>query len=139
MFDGLKNIGALRDGDPWLTSMTIWSAVHGAVMLLLSVYMPLLVAVIAGVRPALRRRELEPLAWFTLAWLAFGIAVVDPRDGVRFAVPAMLLVAIVAAEGLKVLRVGWIGAAALAALSIFYTFPLLRERVTTPSFSRTPC
>lgn len=28
--------GALRDGDPWLTSMTIWSAVHGAVMLLLS-------------------------------------------------------------------------------------------------------
>ncbi|HEX6085777.1 MAG TPA: hypothetical protein VF266_14695 [Thermoanaerobaculia bacterium] len=97
------------------------------------VFLPLLVAVIAGVRPALRRRELEPLAWFTLAWLAFGIAVVDPRDGVRFAVPAMLLVAIVAAEGLKVLRVGWIGAAAIAALSIFYTFPLLRERVTTPS------
>ena len=28
--------GALRDEDPWMTSMTIWSAVHGAVMLLLS-------------------------------------------------------------------------------------------------------
>ena len=28
--------GALRDADPWMTSMTIWSAVHGAVMLLLS-------------------------------------------------------------------------------------------------------
>ena len=97
------------------------------------VFLPLLVAVLAGVRPALKRRELEPLAWFTFAWLAFGIAVIDPRDGVRFAVPAMLLVAIVAAEGLKVLRVGWIGAAVLAGLSIFYTFPLLRERVTTPS------
>lgn len=28
--------GELADADPWLTSMTIWSAVHGAVMLLLS-------------------------------------------------------------------------------------------------------
>ncbi len=28
--------GALRDADPWMTSMTIWSAVHGAVMVLLS-------------------------------------------------------------------------------------------------------
>lgn len=28
--------GALRDQDPWLASLTIWSAVHGAVMLLLS-------------------------------------------------------------------------------------------------------
>lgn len=97
------------------------------------VFLPLLVVVLAGVRPALRRKELEPLAWFTFAWLALGIAVIDPRDGARFAVPAMLLVAIVAAEGLKVLRAGWIGAAVLAALSIVYTYPLLRERVTTPS------
>lgn len=97
------------------------------------VFLPLLVAVLAGVRPALKRRELEPLAWFTLAWVAVGIAVVDPRDGGRFAVPAMLLVAIVAAEGLKVLRVGWAGAAVIAALSIAYTYPLLRERVTAPS------
>lgn len=28
--------GALRDQDPWLASLTLWSAVHGAVMLLLS-------------------------------------------------------------------------------------------------------
>ena len=97
------------------------------------VFLPLLVAVIAGVRPALKRKELEPLAWFTLAWIAVGIAVVDPRDGVRYAVPAMLLVAIVAAEGLKTLRAGWIGVAVLAALSIVYTYPLLRERVTAPS------
>jgi hypothetical protein len=97
------------------------------------VFLPLLIAVIAGVRPALRRKELEPLAWFTLAYLAVGIAVVDPRDGVRYAVPAMLLVAIVAAEGLKALRVGWIGAALIAALSIGYAYPLLRERVTRPS------
>ncbi len=29
-------VGALRDQDPWLASLTLWSAVHGAVMLLLS-------------------------------------------------------------------------------------------------------
>ena len=28
--------GALREQNPWLASMTVWSAVHGAVMLLLS-------------------------------------------------------------------------------------------------------
>lgn len=28
--------GTLRDEDPWLVSLTVWSAVHGAVMLLLS-------------------------------------------------------------------------------------------------------
>jgi hypothetical protein len=93
----------------------------------------------AGVSPAgpqasrLRPRWLEPLAWFTFAWLAVGIAVVDPRDGVHFAIPSLIFVSIVAAEGLKALRVPWIGACAIAALSVFYTFPLLRERITTES------
>ena len=76
---------------------------------------------------------IEPLAWFTFAWLALGIAVIDPRDGVRFAIPSLIFVSIVAAEGLKALRVPWIGAGVIAALSIFYTWPLLHERVTTVS------
>jgi hypothetical protein len=97
------------------------------------VFLPLLVAVIAGIRPALQRRELEPLAWATFAYLAIGIAVVDPRDGVRFAIPSLIFVSIVAAEGLKALRVPWIGVCVLAALSIVYTYPLLRERVVAPS------
>lgn len=99
------------------------------------VFLPLLIAVAAGIRPLIRRwsRELEVLAWFTLVHVAIGIAVVDPRDGVRYVVPAMIFVAIVAAEGLKALRVGWFGAALIAALSIGYAWPLLRERVTRPS------
>jgi len=97
------------------------------------VFLPLLVAVIAGLPRAWKRKELEPLAWATFAYLCVGIAVVDPHDGVRFAIPSLILVSIVAAEGLKALRVPWIGACAIAALSIFYTFPLLRERVTSDS------
>ena len=97
------------------------------------VFLPVLVAVAFGVRPVLQRKELEPLAWLTLVHLAIGIAVVDPRDGVRWAIPSLLFVAIVAAEGLKALRVGWVGAGVIAALSVFYTYPLLYERVTRPS------
>ncbi len=97
------------------------------------VFLPVLVAVIAGLPRAWKRKELEPLAWATFAYLCVGMAVVDPRDGVRFAIPSLILVSIVAAEGLKAMRVPWIGAGAIAALSIFYTFPLLRERVMEDS------
>lgn len=97
------------------------------------VFLPLLAAVAFGVRPVLKRKELEPMAWFTLVHLAIGIAVVDPREGVRYAIPAMILVAIVAAEGLQALRVRWVGAGVIAALSIAYVYPLLHERVTTAS------
>ncbi|HVE71185.1 MAG TPA: hypothetical protein VNI54_07440 [Thermoanaerobaculia bacterium] len=97
------------------------------------VFLPVLVAIAFGVPRVMKRRELEPLAWFTFAWLAIGIGVIDPRDGVRFAIPSLIFVSIVAAEGLKALRVPWIGACAIAALSIFYTWPLLRERVAGPS------
>ena len=99
------------------------------------VALPLLIAVAAGIRPLVGRwtAELEVLMWFTLVHVAVGIALVDPRDGVRFVVPALILPAIAAAEGLKTLRVRWVGAAVIMALSVAYAFPLLRERVMQPS------
>ncbi|HEV7240147.1 MAG TPA: hypothetical protein VGQ36_12985 [Thermoanaerobaculia bacterium] len=99
------------------------------------VALPVFIAVVAGIRPLIRKwsAELEVLMWFALVHVAFGIAFVDPADGVRYAVPSLMFTAFVAAEGLRALRVTWIGAAVIAALSIWYAFPILRDRVTRPS------
>lgn len=99
------------------------------------VFLPVLVAVAAGIRPLVRRwsAEIEVLFWFAVAHVAIGIAFVDPSDGVRYAVPSLLFTAVVAAEGLRALRVTWIGAAVLAGLSIWYAYPILRDRVARPS------
>lgn len=99
------------------------------------VFLPLLVAVVAGIRPLVRKwsEDVEVLFWFAVVHLAIGIAFVDPADGVRYAVPSLLFTAVVAAEGLRALRVQWIGAAAIAALSVWYAWPILRDRVTRPS------
>ncbi len=99
------------------------------------VALPLLVAVAAGIRPLVRKwsAELEVLMWFAVVHVAIGIALVDPADGVRYAVPSLLFTAFVASEGLRALRVGWVGAAVLAALSVWYAWPILRDRVTRPS------
>ena len=131
--------------------------------------LPLLVCVAAGVRPLLREwdEKTEILMWFTFVHVATGIALIDPADGVRFAVPSLLFTALVAARGLRevtrysllvaravmifsrpatrnesratsheqriVLRVSWAGAAVLCALSVWYAYPILRDRVTRPS------
>lgn len=99
------------------------------------VFLPLLVAVAAGIRGIWRKwdAELEVLFWFFVIHVAIGLAFVDPADGVRYAVPSLLFVAFVAAEGLRTLRVSWIGAAAIAGLSVWYAYPILRDRVTRPS------
>jgi hypothetical protein len=99
------------------------------------VFLPLLVAVLAGIRPIMRKwtAELEVLLWFAVIHVAIGIAFVDPADGVRYAVPSLMFTAFVAASGLRELRVHWIGAAVFAALSIWYAYPILRDRVTRPS------
>jgi hypothetical protein len=102
------------------------------------VFLPVVIAVAAyGVR-RLRLRfpmdaELEVLFWFAVIHVAIGIAFVDPSNGVRYAVPSLLFVATVAAAGLRELRAGWAGAVVIAALSIWYALPILRDRVTRPS------
>lgn len=99
------------------------------------VALPVLIAVAAGIRPLVREwtAELEVLMWFAVIHAAIGIALIDPADGVRYAVPSLLFTAFVAAEGLRALRVQWVGAAAIAALSVWYAWPILRDRVTRPS------
>ena len=99
------------------------------------VFLPLLVALAAGIRPWLRKwsADVEVLFWFAVIHVAIGIAFVDPAEGVRYAVPSLLLTSMVAAEGLRALRAGWIGAAVLVVLSVWYAFPVLRDRVTRPS------
>ncbi|MGZ5440976.1 MAG: hypothetical protein ACXW5U_27685 [Thermoanaerobaculia bacterium] len=99
------------------------------------VALPVIVAVVAGIRPLMRRwsAEVEVLLWFAAIHVAIGVAFVDPADGVRYAVPALLFTAFVAAEGLRALRVAWVGAAVIAALSVWYAYPILRDRVMRPS------
>jgi hypothetical protein len=99
------------------------------------VALPLLVCVAAGIRPLMRRwnPSLEVLLWFGFVHTAVGIALIDPAEGARWAVPALMFTALVAAMGLHALRATWIGAAVLVALSVWYAFPILRDRVTGPS------
>ena len=99
------------------------------------VFLPVLVACAAGIRSLVAKwtAELEVLFWFAVIHVAIGIAFVDPAEGVRYAVPSLIFTAFVAAEGLRTLRVHWIGAAAIAALSVWYAYPVLRDRVTRPS------
>ena len=99
------------------------------------VALPLLIAVAAGIRPLTREwnPKVEVLMWFALVHVATGIAAVKPADGVRWAVPALMFTALVASKGLRALRVAWVGAGVLCALSVWYAYPILRDRVTRPS------
>jgi hypothetical protein len=101
------------------------------------VVIPLLGCVALGVRSVARRWSptMEVLLWFAFVHLAAGIALVDPASGVRWALPSLMFTAIVAAAGLRTLPLpsAWIGAAVIAALSLWYVLPLVRERVARPS------
>jgi hypothetical protein len=88
-----------------------------------------------GVLPFLRawRRCMLPLAVFTFFHLGFATAAMDPADAVRYSLPALPLFALLAAFGLRVLRIVWIGTAVLVALAFWYVSPILIDRVTSPS------
>ncbi|HEX8412152.1 MAG TPA: hypothetical protein VF883_25100, partial [Thermoanaerobaculia bacterium] len=100
------------------------------------VALPLLIAVAAGIRPLIREwwnPKVEVLMWFAFVHVATGIAAVKPADGVRWAVPSLLFTALLASKGLRTLRVAWVGAVVLCAMSVWYAYPILRDRVTRPS------
>lgn len=95
-----------------------------------------------------RPRAALPLATLGAVHLAFCLAVMEPRDGVRYALPSVIAVAFAAATGIGVLaelaerRVlrrqlpAWallLPAAALIAGFALYTGPLLAVRSTTVS------
>jgi hypothetical protein len=93
------------------------------------VALPVLACAAYGARTLLRewKPEHEVLMWFTVVHVATGIAAVSPSEGVRWAVPSLIFAAVLAA------RAGRIAVAALVGLSMWYAYPILRDRVTRPS------
>jgi hypothetical protein len=97
---------------------------------------PLLLLAIAGCVLAVRRRmhAVVPVAVMSAVYFAFALAMMDPADGVRYALPALPGVALFAAIALRGFRAAaWVLAAAYGTGAFLYVSPLLRERVATPS------
>jgi hypothetical protein len=103
---------------------------------------PVLVAAAAGAVLLIGRRagRALPLAVVALVQLCLCIALMDPADGVRYALPTLPAVAVAAAAGLGFL--GWrLGAAYVPALvlaafavgSAAYVLPIVRARMSSPS------
>ncbi|MES1243948.1 MAG: glycosyltransferase family 39 protein [Acidobacteriota bacterium] len=85
-----------------------------------------------------RYRTALPLAVLTLVELTFSLAVMNPRDAVRYALPGMLGIAFAAGVGTGMVeRRTKIPALLLAGLfaagAVFYTWPLLSARTRTES------
>ncbi|MFZ2491267.1 MAG: hypothetical protein WA208_07265 [Thermoanaerobaculia bacterium] len=85
-----------------------------------------------------RRRELFPVAVMTVLYLGFAIAMMDPADGARYALPGTLGVALFAAIGLAALRTLTRGVLADWAILLFigfaaywYVMPILHQRART--------
>ena len=108
--------------------------------------LPLLVLALAGIR-RLDRRAI-PLACGSLAYLAFALATMDPADAVRYAIPSLPLIALLAANALATARDTNIQKRWLrpphsklpftlvflyAIGAVYYTSPVLRARATTLS------
>jgi len=98
-------------------------------------------AAVGGVWLARRRAaRMLPLVALGAVQLGVGVALMDPADGVRYALPALPAVAFLAAAGLgfvaRRLRAGFAPALVLVAFaggSAAYVFPLVRARTTSPS------
>jgi hypothetical protein len=104
--------------------------------------LPVLAAAAVGGVLLARRRATRalPLAVLALVQLAFCIALLDPADGVRYALPSLPAVALAAAAGLgglaarsKVIVLPVAALAAFACGSVVYVLPLLGERAGSPS------
>ncbi len=75
-----------------------------------------------------------PLAVLAGAQLGVCLLVMDPADGARYALPVVLGVAFLVAEGLpRRAEAAWGIAAAILLASAIYAWPVLRVRSTTPS------
>jgi hypothetical protein len=104
--------------------------------------LPVLALAVAGVTDLARRRRTAalPLAVLTGAQLAVCLRVMDPADAVRYALPAVLGVALAAAVGgqalarlARVPRAAWAPPVLVAAAGIAYAWPVLAARSQTLS------
>ncbi len=100
----------------------------------------LLLAAGGAVAAARRLRASLPLAVLTAVELTFALAVMNPRDAVRYALPGMLGLAFAAGLGaewlarrLRVPFAAYALAALIAAGAVRYTAPLLSVRSRVPS------
>src|SRR5947209_1658257 len=104
--------------------------------------LPVLALAVAGAVVLVRRRRgaALPLAVLAAAQLAVCLAVMDPADGVRYALPVVLAVALLAVLGGEAVarRAGapaaaWLVPALVIVGGAVYAGPLLAARATTPS------
>src|ERR1041385_8050529 len=103
--------------------------------------LPLILCVALGA-PAFARkwRPLLPLIVFTAVQLAFELFAMDPADGARYALPSMILFALIAALGFDVIRrnihvraTPYIAAALFAAGAWAYVAPIVSTRAKIAS------
>ena len=101
---------------------------------------PLLLAGALGLSLVVRRRLTGalPLLIGSALYLAFALRVMDPADGVRYAIPATLGVAFLAGLGAALaavrLRIApWVLPAVFAAGALVYVSPILSQRRASPS------
>ncbi|HUR81867.1 MAG TPA: hypothetical protein VM733_13965 [Thermoanaerobaculia bacterium] len=104
--------------------------------------LPVLALAVAGVVDAARRRLriVLPVVVMSVVYFAFALRMMDPADGVRYALPALPAIALFAAIGLEFLRrlsremlVDWALLALYAFGAYTYTSPILRQRTSQPS------
>jgi len=104
--------------------------------------LPVLALAALGAFDAVRRRlrVALPVAVMSVVYLGFALAMMDPADGVRYALPALPGVALFAALGIDFLRrlsrevvADWALVALYAFGAYAYTGPLLRQRTSEPS------
>ena len=107
-------------------------------------WLALPVLVLAGLSFSLERRALSPagdglraphsrgipLAVGCLVYLTFALATMDPADAVRYAIPSLPLVALLAGRALSRVPVAVL---LYVAGAYWYAMPILRTRATTPS------
>jgi len=112
-------------GQKWTAAPVLGLALAGAVSL-------------ARTRP--RWKPLLPLLVLTAVELAVCLAILNPRDAVRYAIPSLLGTSFAAAVGIdlvmrraRVPAAAWGAVAALAAGFAVYSWPLLGPRSTSPS------
>jgi hypothetical protein len=104
--------------------------------------LPVLLAALVGAARLLkfRRKMAFPLAVLSGTHLAFCLLVMDPGDGVRYALPAVLGIAFAAAVGFEEVAslwrypsLAWAFTVLAVTASALYAWPVLRIRATTPS------
>lgn len=95
---------------------------------------PVLVAAAFGVFALWRKRAFVPLGVAAAIYLAFALWAMDPADGVRYSIPFVVFVAIVAAVGSRRVPVpSLIVASVFAAGSLVYVSSFVSQRSSRPS------